>query len=138
ERTQYLSALTAQQQITYLRRCVLRHPLRVARVLPFVIRHRYAAEKHRTEDLRTFRQAVSLAGMLLDNGVTHLHCPWADRSAFVGLLAAHLAAVPYSVQARASADLYRGQSRWALAEKFMAARFIVTGSEFNRRFIEAS
>ncbi len=136
EATHYLMPLDRQRLRTYLRRFLGRRPLTLANVLLFTVSHRYAAHKTRAEDLNIVRRVVYLAGQLQDRGITHVHCPWADLSSFVGMLAARLARVSYSVQARASADLYRNRSRWALTEKLATAHFVVTSSEFNRLFLE--
>jgi colanic acid/amylovoran biosynthesis glycosyltransferase len=136
EATHYLMPIDRQHLRAYLRRFLGHCPLTLANVLSFTVSHRYAAHKSRAEDFKIVRRVIYLAGQLQDRGVTHLHCPWADLSSFVGMLAARLADVSYSVQARASADLYRNRSRWALAEKLATAQFVVTGSEFNRLFLE--
>ena len=88
------------------------------------------------QDLRLIDHAVYLAGHVRERGITHLHSPWAHLAGFIASLAARLAGVPYSVQARASTDLYRNGSRVGLAEILAQAKFIVTGSAFNRSFIE--
>src|SRR4030095_11688328 len=112
------------------------NPLGALNAFVYTALHRYAAHKDRREDLRIFQHAVDLAGYVLDRGITHLHSPWANLCAFIALLAARMAGVPYSVQARASADLYRHRARWGLTEKLAQAEFIVTNSAFNRAFIE--
>ena len=99
--------------------------------------HRYgAAQESAPRTCASFATRSTSPVTLLEHGITHLHSPWANLSAFVALLAARMAGVPYSVQARASTDLYRNRARWGLAERFAHAKFIVTNSEFNRAFIE--
>ena len=52
-------------------------------------------------------------------GVTHLHSPWANRHAFVAMVAAALTRIPYSVQARAY-DVHR-EGQLALDDKLLQA-----------------
>ncbi len=110
------------------------HPIRYANLFWFTMTRRYAHYKSFREDRSIFEQAVSLAGMLRREGISHLHSPWADRSAFVCLLASRLLGIPYSVQARAH-ELYRHRARFALREKFSAAHFIVTNAHYNEAAI---
>ena len=133
--THYLLPMHAERLRRYRRHLLRRDPLGVVNALAYTALHRYAANKNPREDLRIFHQALYLAGAVSERGVTHLHSPWANLSGFIALLAARMAGIPYSVQARASTDLYRNRSRWGLAEMFGRARFIVTNSEFNRAYI---
>jgi len=134
--THYLLPTDAARLRAYRRRLLRSDPLGLVNALVYTALHRYAAYKNPREDLRIFQHALYLAGAVRERRVTHLHSPWANLSAFIALLAARMAGVSYSVQARASADLYRQRSRWALAEKLAQARFVVTNSELNRAFIE--
>ena len=63
--------------------------------------HRYGFFQSPTEDMSVVKQAAILAGFLDSKNVTHIHTPWADRSAFIAMLAADLLNITYSVQARA-------------------------------------
>lgn len=134
--THYLLPTDAGRLRAYRRRLLRADPVAVVNALVYTALHRYAAYKNPREDLRIFHHALYLAGSVRARGITHLHSPWANLSAFIALLAARMAGVSYSVQARASADLYRQRSRWALAEKLAQARFVVTNSELNRAFLE--
>jgi len=113
-----------------------RHPLRYANLFWFTMTRRYSHYKTFREDRSIFDQAISLAGLLREAGISHLHAPWADRSAFVCLLAARLLGIPYSVQARAH-ELYRDRARFALRDKFKNARFVVTNAHYNEPTIRA-
>ena len=134
--THYLLPLDGARLRSFRRRALQRDRLGALNALAYTALHRYGVHKRPREDLRIFRHALALAGQVLECGITHLHSPWANLSAFIALLAARMAGVPFSVQARASTDLYRTQSRSALGEIFAHATFIVTSSEFNRAFIE--
>lgn len=111
-----------------------RHRFRYWNVFLYTVLHRYGEYKTPHEDIIVFERAVELAACLRDNNVTHLHAPWADRTAFIALLAAALLEIPYSVEARAH-ELHRFRFQYALREKFMNAEFIITNSDYNARVI---
>jgi colanic acid/amylovoran biosynthesis glycosyltransferase len=111
-----------------------RRPLRSAGLLLFVISRRYGPAKRLREDLRLFRAARRVASRASELGIDHLHAPWAGREAFVALVAARFAAIPYSVQARAY-ELHRPDAVWAMSEKIGHAKFAVTNSDFNREHL---
>lgn len=110
--------------------------LRFWNILVYVILHRYGSYKTLREDFAVFERALDLAFQLRERQITHLHAPWADRTAFIAFLAAALLEIPYSVEARAH-DLHRSKSQFGLREKFLRAHFIVTNSEYNARAIES-
>jgi colanic acid/amylovoran biosynthesis glycosyltransferase len=120
----------------YRRRFFRNDPVRYLNIFLYTVLHRYGANKNMQEDARIFHKAVYLAGLLRDGNINHIHSPWANVSAFIALVAARLAGMSYSVQARASADLYRTGSRFALTEKFENAKFIVTNCRFNQAFVQ--
>lgn len=101
----------------------------------FAMLHRYGAYKTWHEDRYVFERAVDLAYRLYEHHITHLHTPWADRTAFVALIAAALLDFPYSVEARAH-DLHRRTSQYGLREKFSNAQFVITNADYNARIIE--
>lgn len=100
----------------------------------FTVLHRYGAYKTRHEDEYVFERAVALAYQLHEHSITHIHAPWADRTAFIGLVAAALLNIPFSVETRAH-DLYRRNSQYGLSEKFSNAQFVITNSNYNARAI---
>lgn len=100
----------------------------------YVFLHRYGDYKTWHEDRYVFERAIDLAYVLKEHNITHLHAPWADRTAFIALLAACLLNIPYTVEARAH-DLHRFKFQYALAEKFANAAFVITNSDYNARAI---
>ncbi len=76
-------------------------------------------------------EAVLLARHLADRGAGHLHNHFADPSASVAMLAAHLAGIPYSYTLHGPAELYEPRS-WHLAEKTARAAFVACISHFAR------
>jgi glycosyltransferase involved in cell wall biosynthesis len=121
-----------------LRRCrndfLRRRPLATARAFLHVIAHQHGRFKSFAEDKAVFSRALRLAALCEEAGVDRIHAPWADRCAFVALVAAYLAGVPYSVQARAH-ELFRDSGRFALREKFRSADFVVTNAEYTQPFV---
>ncbi len=135
--TRYLLPLDRERLRTFARQFLRQRPRQFLNLLLYTVFQPYSAYKNLAADLRLFRTAVYLAGCLQEQSVTHLHSPWANVSAFTALLASRLAGIPYSVQARASSDLYRATARYGLKEKFRHASFIVTNARFNQAFIRS-
>jgi glycosyltransferase involved in cell wall biosynthesis len=73
-----------------------------------------------------------MARLLKADGVTHLHCHFANHPALAGYIVHELAGIPYSFTAHGS-DLH--VDRRMLCEKVEAAAFVVAISEFNRDVI---
>lgn len=112
-----------------------RRTLRYWNAFVYVVLHQYGNYKTWAEDKYVFYHAVELAYLLHQHNITHLHTPWADRTAFIALIAAALLDIPFSLEARAH-ELHRFRTKYALREKFSNAEFIVTNSDYNARAIE--
>ena len=69
-------------------------------------------------------------------GIQHLHSPWADNCAFIALLAARLLGISYSVQARAH-DIHRKSYKYGLQEKFENAASLITNTRYNANHIRS-
>lgn len=132
-RTRYLGPLPRRLPFA-LQRFLARRPLTAVRLYAYVLGRRHAAEKSRAHDRTIWHGAVRLAGALAARGATHVHAPWATGDAIVALLAARLAGIGFSVQARAS-DLYKDTSQYGLAERLGHADFIVTNARYNEATI---
>ena len=128
--TQYLEPIDSHRLRRYHRHFFRSSPLEYLKSFCFVISRPYGSYKNIYEDLSVFSRAVYLAGLVLDRKIDHLHAPWSDRCAFVAMLAARLAGITYSVQARAH-DIHRDGYLFALADKFEPAQFIVTNTRYN-------
>jgi glycosyltransferase involved in cell wall biosynthesis len=66
--------------------------------------------------------------------ITHLHAHFAHSPASVAMFASMLSGLPFSFTAHAK-DIYTSESR-QLRDKLMGARFAVTCTEYNRRYLE--
>jgi glycosyltransferase involved in cell wall biosynthesis len=126
----YLEPIDANRLRGYHHRLFRSRPLEYLKSFCFVVSRRYGSYKTIYEDIAVFSRAVYLAGVALDRQIDHLHAPWSDRCAFVAMLAARLAGITYSVQARAH-DIHRDGYLFALADKFEPAQFIVTNTRYN-------
>lgn len=78
-----------------------------------------------------FAEAGLLADHLAHRGAVHLHNHFGDASGTVTMLAAHLAAIPFSLTLHGP-DVFFEPYRWRLDEKIARARFTVCISHFCR------
>lgn len=83
--------------------------------------------------LALFPKAAALSQQLQKDGVTHLHVHYATHPAMVAWIIHQLTGISYSVTAHAH-DIYVNHAM--LAAKLHDAAFVVTISEFNRRYLE--
>jgi glycosyltransferase involved in cell wall biosynthesis len=134
--TRFLTPGTPAELAAFRRYFFRKNPVTYLNVMLYVLFHRYDYWKTLGEDRALFQHAVYLAGTLKDAAISHLHSPWADRSAFVAIVAARLLGVPCSVQARAH-ELHRTARRYALREKFQEADFVVTNCRYNEAIIRS-
>jgi len=132
-RTYYLEAPDAARRRA-ARRLLLRHPLRYLACRAFVTSRVHADRKTARRDAEVFRSAVRLAVELRRRRIAHLHSPWANRHAFVAIVAAALAKIPYSVQARAY-DVHR-EGHLALEDKLAHAAFVITNTRYNAEILQ--
>jgi glycosyltransferase involved in cell wall biosynthesis len=111
---------------------LVRRPLRllglVARVLAGTWRH----PRTLARSLATLPLAAAHARTVRDERIGHVHAHFASYPALAAWLCGRLVGVPYSFTAHAY-DIFVSQD--LLAEKVAGAEFVVTISEFNRRFL---
>ncbi len=82
-------------------------------------------------------QAAYVANHAHKLGLHHFHSHFANRPTSVAFFASMISGIPYSFTAHA-ADIFRTRmNRKALAKKIERAKFVVTVSEFNKKFLEA-
>jgi colanic acid/amylovoran biosynthesis glycosyltransferase len=116
---------------------LLRHHRRLARSEPrrYWRTLLYALRSGRPGMLWRFVQAGYVANEARRLRVRHFHAQFANRPTTVALLASRLTGIPFSFTAHATDIFKRRVSRTALARKTAEASFVVTVSEFNRRFL---
>ncbi|MDF1593835.1 MAG: glycosyltransferase family 4 protein [Desulfobacterales bacterium] len=109
-----------------------KRPDRFKRALNTAIRRLLRNRKIAT--IKHLFQAVYLVHRLLpDSGVTHLHAHFAHSPTSVAMFAGLLADLPFSFTAHAK-DIYTSDSE-QLREKVALAKFVVTCTEYNKRFL---
>jgi glycosyltransferase involved in cell wall biosynthesis len=133
--TRYTFAVPDRAVDAFRRRLARRRPFVLANAFAFVVSRRWSPRKSLDADLRVFRDALRLAALLEPERPDRLHAPWADRCAFVALVASRLLGVPFSVQARAH-ELHDPDYRHPLPDVFRHADVIVTNTAYNVPFIE--
>jgi glycosyltransferase involved in cell wall biosynthesis len=107
------------------------NPVRTPATFRLALRHRAPGAKALVWALFHFVEAVMLAGLLRRAGATRLHSHFANSGATVGLLAAHLARIPWSMTLHgvSETDYPAGVM---LADKVCHADFVACASWFMR------
>lgn len=132
----YLEPVDRRRRRLAALRLLRRRPIRLLDRAVFIASRRYGPGKTLAEDMRTLSAAADLAGVLEQRGITHVHAPWADRHAFIALVAARLAGASFSLNLRAH-EVHSRHYAFALTEKIAAARFAVTNSRYNHSRLNA-
>ena len=113
-------------------RCFTRAPLLYLGTLATLIRTNARSARFLVAALAIFPKACSFALRMQALGVRHVHAHFASHPAVAAFVVGRLSGIPWSFTAHGS-DLHREQSM--LQEKVEAASFVVTISQYNRRFI---
>jgi glycosyltransferase involved in cell wall biosynthesis len=82
-------------------------------------------------------QAAAIARLIGTRGITHIHAHFATRAAAVACQVSALTGVPFSFTAHAHDIFHSAVDGAALAGTISAARFVVTVSDYNRRYLAA-
>lgn len=112
-------------------RLALARPLRTLSVLALGWRTGARGLRARVWQLAYFVEACFLAVRLRADGVQHLHVHLEEQPATVGMQAAALSGVPYSIAVHGP-YIFRAPGQWALGEKIARAAFVACISEFTR------
>lgn len=124
-----LSQPVAAAQVFWLRRA----PRRYIQAWFAAIRGNLRSPRFLLRALAVVPLAATFARTMLAENVDHIHAHWATHPALAAYVASRLTGIPYSFTAHAH-DIY--VDRPMLREKIQEARFVVTISEYNRRFLE--
>ncbi len=103
-----------------------RHPIGSVRGLAFAVRRRRATRRH-------FIEALVLVRRMRARGLTHLHAHFAHSPTSVAELVSLVSGMPYSFTAHAK-DIYTTLPI-NLARRVRNARFVVTCTDCNRRYL---
>ncbi|MCI0330428.1 MAG: glycosyltransferase family 4 protein [candidate division Zixibacteria bacterium] len=78
------------------------------------------------------------AALALSHGVMHLHAHFASLPSTAAYFVSRISGLPFSFTAHAK-DIFRDSvNQKMLQEKLLAARFVITVTEFNRRFLTST
>ena len=88
-------------------------------------------ESERHADAVSIDQALALAELVQDRGITHLHAHFATLPATVARLTSLLTGIPYSLTAHAKDIFHDSVAPDDLRQKLEDAAAIVTVSDFN-------
>ena len=94
-----------------------------------------ALDAARGELIRDVNQALVLALMARQRGITHLHAHFATSATTVARLAAHLAGISYSFTAHAKDIFHESVDATDLRRKLVEASACITVSDFNLEFL---
>jgi colanic acid/amylovoran biosynthesis glycosyltransferase len=112
---------------------LLRHPRRYFGVWGAALKGNLRSPRFLLRALAVVPLAATFAQRMERSAVDHIHAHWATHPALAAYVASRLTGIPYSFTAHAH-DIY--VERPMLREKIRAASFVVTISEYNRRFLE--
>jgi glycosyltransferase involved in cell wall biosynthesis len=94
-----------------------------------------AVKRRRSRAFKRFLQAGYIAPLVRREGIAHVHAHFASTAASVAFHLHELAGITYSLTAHAK-DIYRDAvDADSLARKLGSARFAVTVSDYNRRYL---
>lgn len=101
---------------------------------------RFALTRRDLKALVKFGQAVTVADCALRENIKHFHAHFASGPTRVAKMASMISGIPYSFTAHAKDLYHEGHKKGAnkkLKKRVQRARFLVTISEENKRFIES-
>lgn len=116
---------------------LLNHRKKIARLFPQGFRKALGYTIKQCNASFGFRllQACSLAYTAQKMGITHFHAHFATRATTVAFLTSMIMNIPYSLTAHA-VDIFSDRvSPKALQKKLSSAAFVITVSEYNKRFL---
>lgn len=111
---------------------IARRPVQYIGALWNVFRGNASSPKFLIRGIVAFLLAGLFAKEIKRSGIGHVHAHWATHPALAAYVVHRLTGLPYSFTAHAH-DIYVEQSM--LREKIDDSEFVVTISEFNRRFL---
>jgi colanic acid/amylovoran biosynthesis glycosyltransferase len=129
----FLSPAIVRSQWTFLRDRTRRR--RYLRAFADMIRGTWRSPNFLLGGLGVFPKVAHASLAMVDEGVDHVHCHFANHPALAGWLIHRLVGIPYSFTAHGS-DLH--VDRTMLPAKVAEAAFVVTISADNRSLIEAT
>jgi glycosyltransferase involved in cell wall biosynthesis len=87
-------------------------------------------------DYSAWLQAAMVAPFLKSLGIDHIHAHFATSATTAALALSTMTGIPFSFTAHAKDIYHDSVDAKALAEKIQRARFVITVSEFNQRYLQ--
>jgi glycosyltransferase involved in cell wall biosynthesis len=109
-----------------------RHPVKYCGSLLYVLAHSLATPKECLKALVTYPKTIYYGTLMVSRGVEHIHAHFANIPTLSALIISRIWGIPFSFAAHAH-DLFTHRSM--LREKLASARFAVTCSDYNRKFV---
>ena len=126
--TRILSLTTVVANLKF----IITHPVRWVRMLWHTISSNITNRKFLIRALYLLPKGIALADYCRQQGIEHIHAHYATHSAFLAWVISQVSGISYSITVHAH-DIFVYQTM--LAEKLKAAAFIISISEYNRRFL---
>ncbi|MBL7069002.1 MAG: glycosyltransferase [Candidatus Omnitrophica bacterium] len=108
------------------------NPFRVLSALVYLIRTYYKAPKEFLKALYVLSECFYFAGIIKKEKISHIHSHWATMPTTSAVIISKLTGIPFSFTAHAW-DIF--VSQYGLKEKIEKAGFVVTCTEYNRRYL---
>lgn len=110
---------------------ILRYPLRYFSTFLFILSRRGESFRNRLRTFYHFLEAVSLAPVLIDGGVDHIHAHFSINAATVAFVLSRLLNISFSFTAH---NIFFSD-RLLLEDKVTSAKFIVSISDYSKQFL---
>jgi glycosyltransferase involved in cell wall biosynthesis len=111
---------------------LVRHPLRAASALAWVLRRHGWPPSTLAKALVVWVQSMALARRMRSDGITHVHAHWATMPATAAVLISRWLGTSFSFTAHAW-DVFVGNP--SLREKIRLASRVITCTEYNRQYL---
>ncbi len=105
------------------------------RLWPYLSVLKFTLTRAEGGSFKQFCQAVYFSNLVEKKGIRHLHVHFASEPAALAEIVSQLCGVSYSISAHAK-DIYLQKSA-ILQRKISKAQFVVTCTDYNRRFIQS-
>ena len=90
-----------------------------------------------SQDYATWIQMAMVAPLMKSLGINHIHAHFATWATTAASFLSDFTGIPFSFTAHAKDIYHESVNKKVLAEKIEKARFVITVSDFNRRYLKA-
>lgn len=110
---------------------ITKYPLRYISTFFFVLSRRGESFRNRLRTLYHFLEAVSLAPIMIDGGIDHIHAHFSINAATIAFVLSRLLNISFSFTAH---NIFFSD-RLILKDKVTSAKFIVAISDYSKQFL---